>query len=282
MSQTAVARVVTARRSSGILDVLKSPRFARLCSLLFFFAAWQWLIPLLETQLIPKPAAVLTFMWNEARGDTIGPYTVWETFAVSLQRLGIGLLIAVAIGTPIGILMGLFRKVEAGLRDFVVVGLAFPSLVWALLTGMWFGFGNTAPIVTVVLAAVTFVIINVAEGVKDVPKDLLDMADSYGVSRNHKIRHVIFPSLMPFFFASLRYGIANGWKGLVLAEVWAATNGAGWMIRYWFDARRPSGVIGYALYFVIFALIIERLIFGRLSKRVFRWRPSVVVTKAEA
>ena len=57
----------------------------------------------------------------------------------------------------------------------MVVGLAMPSLVWALIAAMWFGFGTTAPLITVVLAAVTFVVINVAEGVRNVPKDLLDM-----------------------------------------------------------------------------------------------------------
>jgi uncharacterized iron-regulated membrane protein len=78
---------------------------------------------------------------------------------------------------------------------------------------------------------------------------------------------------MPFFFAALRYGLANAWKGLVLAELFASTNGAGWMIKFWYDAHRAQGIVGYALFFVIFALIVERLVFGRLSAYVFRWRP---------
>ena len=56
-----------------------------------------------------------------------------------------------------------------------------PSLVWALIAAMWFGFGTTAPLVTVILAAVMFVVINIAEGVRNVPKDLLDMSTAYGV-----------------------------------------------------------------------------------------------------
>ncbi len=124
------------------------------------------------------------------------------------------------------------------------------------------------------LAAWTFVVINVAEGVRNVPKDLLDMAHGRTASRRRdSIRHVIFPSLMPFFFAALRYALANAWKGLVLAELFASTNGAGWTIKFWYDAHRAQGIVGYALFFVIFALIVERLIFGRLSARVFRWRP---------
>jgi ABC-type nitrate/sulfonate/bicarbonate transport system permease component len=254
-------------------QIAGSPRFARLLAWVTFVVVWQLAIPLLPTLLVPTPAEVAEFMWDEVRGDTLAPQTVWEAFGTSLGRLGTGLLIAFAIGVPVGLLMGLSKKANWFGHDFVVAGLAMPSLVWALIAAMWFGFGTTAPVITVVLAAVTFVVINIAEGVRNVPKDLLDMGGAYAVPRARLIRHVIFPSLMPFFFAALRYGLANAWKGLVLAELFASTNGAGWMIKFWYDAHRAQGIVGYALFFVIFALIVERLVFGRLSAYVFRWRP---------
>ncbi|MGZ5383936.1 MAG: ABC transporter permease, partial [Acidimicrobiia bacterium] len=123
--------------------------------------------------------------------------------------------------------------------------------------------------------AMPFVIINTFEGVRDVPRELSDMARAYNVPRNKVMRHVTIPSLMPFFFASLRYGLANGWKGLVLAEVFAATSGAGWNIKYWYDAHRAQGVIGYALFFILFALFVERVVLQKLSKRGLKWRPEI-------
>lgn len=253
---------------------LASRRAAQLTAFVLVLGAWALIVPLLETRLVPTPLAVAEFMWAEIRGDTLARTTVYEAFWISLRRLGIGLLIAFAIGTPIGMAMGAWKKVDSFFKDFVVVGLAMPSLVWALLTGMWFGLGNLAPVITVVFAATPFVVMNAAEGVRDVPSELTQMSRAFGMPRGRVVRHVIFPSLMPFFFAALRYGLGNGWKGLVLAEVWAATDGAGWNIRYWYDAHRAAGVIGYALFFVIFALIVERWAFGALHKRVFRWRPS--------
>jgi ABC-type nitrate/sulfonate/bicarbonate transport system permease component len=273
MKPMAVPRSPVRPSAGRLRRVLGSTTVARALSWVCFVVAWQVAIPLLPTLLLPTPAEVAEFMWDEVRGDTLAPQTVYQAFGVSLERLSIGLLIAFAIGIPIGLLVGLSRAANWFLHDFVVVGLAMPSLVWALIAAMWFGFGTTAPTVTVVLAAVTFVIINIAEGVRNVPRDLLDMSRAYAVNRRDAIRHVIFPSLMPFFFAALRYGLANAWKGLVLAELFASTNGAGWTIKFWYDAHRAQGIIGYALFFILFALLIERLVFGRLSAYVFRWRP---------
>lgn len=269
---TTAPRATTLERARAFVG---TPRFARIASVFVFFFVWQFLVPLLPTRLIPSPAKTLDFMWSEVLGDTLARTTVWQAFGISLGRLGTGLVVAFLIGVPLGLLMGVSRTAENFFHDFIVVGLAMPSLVWALLTGIWFGLGHAAPVVTVILAAVPFVAINTFEGVRDVPAELSDMARAYRVPRQRAVRHVLLPSLMPFFFASLRYGLANGWKGLVLAEVFAATSGAGWNIKYWFDAHRAQGVIGYALFFVLFALLLERLVFQRLSRRVFRWRPEV-------
>lgn len=245
---------------------------ARVLSLLIAILGWQFLAPLLPTDLIPTPLSVLEFMWNEIRGVTLGRTTVYQAFGISLSRLFTGLGAAFIVGVPIGLAMGFWRPVNSFFADFVVVGLAMPSLVWALVTGVWFGLGNEAPVITVFLAAMPYFMLNAAEGVRSVPKDLIEMGRAFDVPRGDRMRHVVLPSLMPFMFASLRYGLGNGWKGLVLAEVFAATNGAGWNIRYWYDAHRASGVFGYAIFFVLFALFVERFAFQALSRRAFRWR----------
>jgi ABC-type nitrate/sulfonate/bicarbonate transport system permease component len=268
--------VATASRPlPSFTKVLKSNRTARLLFPVAVLALWQLGYLLMATQILPSPAEVLNFMWDEIRLDTLSRHTLYESFAISLGRLVIGFSIAMVVGTAIGLLMGLSRPAEYFLYDTVVVTLAIPSLVWGLMTGLLFGFGNKAPIITVIAVGIPFVILNVLEGVKNSPKELSDMARSFNVPRRRVVRHVLIPSLLPFLFAALRYGFANGWKGLVLAEVFAASNGAGWTIRYWYDAHRGQGVIGYALFFVLFALFIERGVFERMSRRVFRWRPSL-------
>jgi ABC-type nitrate/sulfonate/bicarbonate transport system permease component len=259
-----------------LLRAVRSPRAARITFPIAVLLAWQLIAPLIPSRILPMPAEVAEEMWNLLRDGVIV-----EAFSVSLLRLAVGFAFALVVGTVLGIAMGVFPRVEAMLHDFVVVGLAFPYLIWGLLVAMWFGFDGKGPIIVVFIAALPYVMLNSAEGVRNVPKELRDMASAYGVPRGRVMRNLVLPSLSPFFFASLRYGLANGWKGLVLAEVFSATSGAGYTIESLADYGNFAGVIAVSFYFAIFSIIVERLVFGRLSTRVFRWRPSIAAEVTE-
>lgn len=268
------------RRPGRVSRALRSGTAGRLTFPVVVLAVWYLTIQIVESiwpfavDVMPTPQDVLRFMWDEIRGETLAPRNMYETFAISLQRLGVGMAFAMVIGTIIGLGMGLSRKVDAFFNDWVVAILAMPNLAWALFCSLAFGFGDLGPTVTVVLTGVPFVIINIREGVRNAPTELYDMARAFGVPRNKTIRHVLLPSLMPFMFAAGRYAFALGWKGLVVAEVFGGQDGAGWTIKFWYDAHRAYGVVGYAFLFVIFALLFEKFLFDKLSERFFRWRPA--------
>lgn len=268
-------------RGNPVMRALKKPLTGRLTFPLVCLAVWLLSLEVVgaiwpfAADVLPNPLEVARFMWAEITTDTVAPMNLYETFGISLQRLMIGLALAMVIGTVIGLAMGLSSAVNAFLNDWVVAILAMPNLAWALFGSLAFGFGDTGPIIAVVLTGIPFVIINVREGVRNAPSDLFDMARAFGVSRGYTIRHVLVPSLLPFLFAAGRYAFALGWKGLVVAEVFGGKDGAGWTIKFWYDAHRAYAVVGYALFFVIFALIFEKLLFDRLSARLFRWRPAI-------
>ena len=150
-----------------------------------------------------------------------------------------------------------------------------PALAWALFLSLIFGFDDKGPIIAVVLAGIPFVIVNVREGVRSTPRDLFDMSNAFDVPSNKRTRHVLLPSLYPFLFASARYALSIGWKGLVIIELFGGQDGAGWTVKFWYDAHRLHGVIGYSMFFVIFALVLENAVLEPISRRVFRWRPSL-------
>jgi len=267
-------------QTSGFMKFLKSPKTARILFPFAVLGVWYLIYYTIDSRIFPTPQQVLQFMWEEVTltsGVSYGSVVsnVYGMFAISLYRLTVGFFVALILGTIIGLAMGISKSADAFFHDWVMAVLAMPALVWALFLGLALGFGDLGPILAVILSGIPFVIINVREGVRNTPKDLFDMARAFEVPQNKITRHVLLPSLMPFFFAAIRYAYAIGWKGLVIAEVFASDRGMGWTIRFWYDAHRAHGVIGYALFFIIFAMALEKLVFDPLAERAFKWRPKI-------
>ena len=264
----------------GWLGWVKSPTFARILFPFVVLGIWYFIYYTLDSRIFPSPQQVAVFMWEEITLTSGVRYSsvaenIYVQFGITLMRLTIGFFIALILGTIIGLAMGISKKVDAFFHDWVMGVLAMPALVYALFLGLALGFTNRGPILAVVIAGTPFVIINIREGVRNTPRELIDMARSFEVPQNKITRHVLLPSLMPFFFAAIRYAYAVGWKGLVITEVFASDRGMGWTIKFWYDAHRAHGVIGYAIFFIIFALALEKLVFDPLANRAFKWRPRI-------
>ena len=264
----------------GLPTWVRSPTFARILFPFVVLGVWYFIYYTLDSRIFPSPQQVAVFMWEEITLTSGVRYSsvaenIYVQFGITLMRLTIGFVIALVLGTIIGLAMGISKKVDAFFHDWVMGVLAMPALVYALFLGLALGFGNLGPILAVVIAGTPFVIINIREGVRNTPKELIDMARSFEVPQNKITRHVLLPSLMPFFFAAIRYAYAVGWKGLVITAVFASDRGKGWTIKFWYDAHRAHGVIGYAIFFIIFALALEKLVFDPLANRAFKWRPKL-------
>ena len=250
------------RPSSLPVRFLKSPKFARALFLPAVLVFWLISNELIQnswdfdSSVLATPREVWDFMVAEVTNDTVAPKNLYETFGISLKRLGIGFAISMILGTTIGLGMGLSKAVNAFFHDWVMALLAMPALAWALFLSLIFGFDDKGPIIAVVLAGIPFVIVNVREGVRSTPRDLFDMSNAFDVPSNKRTRHVLLPSLYPFLFASARYALSIGWKGLVIIELFGGQDGAGWTVKFWYDAHRLHGVIGYSMFFVIFALLL--------------------------
>ena len=265
-------------KSGPIGRVLKSSLTARLLMPVMVIFIWYVIYWTLDSRIFVPPHKVAEFMWNELTLNTLLKYgsvksNVYEMFGITIFRLVTGFAVSMIVGTVIGLAMGLSKSVNAFFHDWVMAILAMPALVWGLFLGLVFGFGHQAPIYACILAGIPFVIVNVREGVRNTPRELFDMARAFGVPQNDITRNVLLPSLMPFFFAAVRYAFSIGWKGLVIAEVFGSSSGMGWTIKFWYDAHRTQGVIGTGLFFVIFASVLEKLVFERFAKRAFKWRP---------
>jgi NitT/TauT family transport system permease protein len=249
----------------------KAPRYRlwRFAGYVLFVGAWQLLATFVfEPYVLPGPANVVTEMWEVLQGGDF-----WINVSATLRHLAIGFVLAFVIGTTIGIAMGRSPYWDGFFRDYVMLTLTTPGLVFALICVMIFGLAGIGPIVAIVLTSFPHITVNVVEGVRAIPRDLMDMATAYGVPRSTRIRNIVFPAVAPFLFTAIRYGFAIAWKITALTELFGGADGVGIQIRVEYQFFDIGGVLAWAFFLVGFALVMERLVLQRLEQRFFRWRP---------
>lgn len=193
------------------------------------------------------------------------------------RRVVYGFLFTIFIGTILGIAMGVSKFWRVVLQDYITVGLALPSLFAAVFAAMAFGLSDITPVVAGAVISFPFVTQGIYEGVKDIDNDLIEMADSFDVSRRRVIVRIIVRGVMPEWFAGARYAFAICWKITTLAELIVATSGVGYVIRRNMDALDLTGVIVWTLLFTVLVMLIEYGVFRQLEKRVFAWRQETTV-----
>ena len=234
-------------------------------SVLTILAAWQ--LAVFVGNRIPSPTDTIDSLAAEAAAGQL-----WHNLALSANRFALGLAAALVIGAVLGVLMGLSKIADLALSDLNAAALAIPAVIWALLTTMWFGFGWLTPVVTVFLAGLPFVVVNIAKATRAVPADLVLMARSFGVSRGYVLRHIVAPAVAGSTVAAVRFAIMSAWNGLLLAEWFGSTSGVGWRSRYWYDANQLDGFFAWVLVFILVLVIADFLILGPIERYATRWR----------
>jgi ABC-type nitrate/sulfonate/bicarbonate transport system permease component len=256
-----------ATRTPAWRRTLTSPLAARITFYLVALLLWVTLAGLFAR--VPGPSSVIDALITEfSRGE------VFSNFSITFYRFAVGVFLAVVVGIVVGVIMGLSGLARAFFESPVLVGLSMPAIIWAFLTVMWFGFGDTSPIVTTFLTAVPFVIINVAQGVQGVSRDLRDMSHSYGVPLGRRVKDLILPAVAGYVLAGIRFAVIIGWNGVLLAEWFGGSGGAGFRARYWYDANQFAGFAAWVILFVVVIVVLDQLLFERAARRAFRWRDS--------
>jgi NitT/TauT family transport system permease protein len=87
---------------------------------------------------------------------------------------------------------------------------------------------------------------------------------------------LILPAVTGYLFAGIRFAIIIGWNGVLLSEWFGAAEGVGWRTRFWYDANRYRGFVGWVILFIIFIVLLDRLVLTRLQRYAFRWRDAQV------
>ena len=191
----------------------------------------------------------------------------------TLYRVMVGMALAIAVGLPLGILMGRFKPVENFFLPLASALMPIPSLAWVPVFILWFGIGNTVSILIVFYAATFPMLLNAWSGVRAVNPLWLRAAGAMGADERTLFWKVIIPGAFPFIITGVRQAFLRAWIAVVGAEMIAASDwGLGWVI---YDAKEfLNADVMLASLAVIGAIgfLFERLAFGSLERAtVMRW-----------
>lgn len=194
--------------------------------------------------------------------------------SATLRRTLAAVFISLSVGIIIGIAMGMSKFWETFFNDSVMGLLAFPSLLFAVIPAMWFGISDWAPITAAALSAFPFVAISVHGGTSNIDVNLINMSNSFDISKPRMVRRVFIPTLLPEMFSAARYAFSICFKVVALTELIITNTGVGWMIRDSLNRLDITGVITWTILFVIIITIIEYAILQPAEERMFKWRSS--------
>ena len=232
---------------------------------------WAGIALVVQTPLLPTPAAVLDTFWQALQSGELP-----EHLLVTLRRVLIAFALAMALGTLLGVWMGRSRLANALLDPLLVLFLNLPALVTIILLYVWFGLVEAAAVLAVVVNKVPNVAVTVREGARSLDPKLEQMARVYGFDRWQRIAHVWLPQLFPYLMAATRGGLALIWKIVLVVELLGRSDGIGFQLHMAFQVFDVASILAYSLAFIAVVQLIELALLQPLERRASAWREAGV------
>lgn len=149
---------------------------------------------------------------------------------VSLRRIMVGLGLALLIGVPVGLAVGSYRQLNAATSPAFQFLRMISPLSWMPIAVMVLGIGDRPIYFLLSFAAVWPILLNTAEGVRQLQSSWLRLASSLSATRWETLRHVIFPGVLGHILTGLRLAIGIVWIVLVPCEMLGVSAGVGYFI----------------------------------------------------
>jgi NitT/TauT family transport system permease protein len=197
----------------------------RFLSFVVVISLWEYFGRRINPILFTYPSAIAqAFVSLVANGE------LQSYMTGSLLVLTYASILSIVVGVLLGVVMGRFSVVEWAADIYISALYSTPMVAVVPLIVLWFGFKIPAKVVIVFSFMVFPVLLNTFEGVKNVDRNLQEVARSFCSSESQLWRHLIIPSAIPFIVAGVRLAIGRGLVGMIVAEFYTSVTGLGYMI----------------------------------------------------
>jgi sulfonate transport system permease protein len=197
----------------------------RIVSLFAVLVIWQIFGARVDQSLFTTPIEIV-----KAAVEMIGSGELWAYLAPSLVVLAIGLSLAAVIGVLIGLVLARFWVIDVAFGVYITFLYSIPSVALVPLIVLWAGFATTSKIIILFLFAFFPMVINTYQGVKNVDHKLIEVGRSFRCSERQLWANIVLPSALPFIVTGLRLAVGRGLIGMVLADLYTAISGIGYLI----------------------------------------------------
>lgn len=215
----------------------------------------------LPSFVLPSPAEVAATV---ARFG-IDPNLLYH-LGVSFARVAAAVTIAMVMAVGLALLARSFAAVSALLeRRILVILNSFPSVGWAILGVVWFDVSNFTVVFIEVAIVLPFCLTNALEGFRNIDPELEEMGASFSRSRWRRFTRVTLPLVMPFLAAGLRIAFGICWKIALVAELFGAQSGLGYLMLQAQSNADAAMVFACCFVIVIVVFVVDRLALAPLA-----------------
>ena len=213
--------------------------------------------------------------WQESRRYILDPFFkyvemnqgIGRLAFYSLVRVAKGFALALAIGTPIGFLLGLSRRFHQSFDPIVQFMRPISPLAWLPLGLVIFQKSEPAAVFTIALCAMWPTVINTAVGVRSISQDYLNVGRVLKLSRTTTLRRIVIPATLPYVFTGYRLSLGLAWLVIVAAEMLTGTPGVGGFLWQEYNSLVYSHIILSVLTIGAIGFVLDRLM-GLVEARV--------------
>jgi ABC-type nitrate/sulfonate/bicarbonate transport system permease component len=243
--------------------LLRHPGLARLAVVAALLLLWEiaarfWIDP----AFLSPPSQVVASLG--ALFETKG---VPRALEITLWELGIAFAISVVIGLAVGLAVGLSRFSNRSLMPIILLLYGIPQITILPLFILSFGIGPPSKIAFGVTHGIFPIIVTVVAGVQNIKPILMTAAHSMGACRWQIFRWVIFPHMIPTFFAGMRLGMS----GVLLAELYVSSAGIGYFTQLFTQDFNPTKLLGLVSVLAAMAIVLNEMV-RRAELHFGRWR----------
>ncbi|MFE4379814.1 ABC transporter permease [Streptomyces cyaneofuscatus] len=264
-------------RRTPVREVLQSKVLPPVVAVALVLIVWELLVRAQVTEVykLPPPSAV----WDSAT-DMWLKGTLLEVVWTSVSRGLLGFLLAVAIGTPLGLLVARVRLIRAAIGPILSGLQSLPSVAWVAPAVIWLGLNDSMMYAVILLGAVPSIANGLVSGVDQVPPLFLRAGRTLGATGIRGTWHIVLPAALPGYLAGLKQGWAFSWRSLMAAEIIASSPELGLGLGQLLENGRSNfdmpGVFLSILLILFVGIAIDLLIFSPLERWVLRSRGLLV------